>query len=63
MADIEQSNTNSNLTILFPSAVKSEKTFEEIIDEEEDFEFSDIGSIDARGIKEENVEDLDTPYL
>lgn len=61
MADIEQSNTNSNLTILFPSAVKSEKTFEEIIDEEEDFEFSDIGSIDARGIKEENVEDLDTP--
>ncbi len=47
MADIEQSTVNdidTNLTIVFPSAVKSEKTIEEINDEEEEYEFSDLGT-------------------
>ena len=38
MADIgNEQSLDKNLTIEFPSAVKVEKTFEQLVEEEEDF--------------------------
>ena len=69
MADIgNEQSLDKNLTIEFPSAVKVEKTFEQLVEEEEDFKFSDIGSTHAANKKldsnsVDSVDEMDKPIF